>query len=318
MDPVSFEEVSGPVERRARCVLRRVRWWGKSVFGLPRHIVVEVRWRLGDEVMALPVYEGLKAAHPKSRLTVLCNHPDLLVDNPHVNSVNTVAGPVDRYVLLRSDARSIPRIEHYARLAGIPTPKTRPRLYYANWSTHLLDGVRRPFVAVSTGASWPSKRWPMDRWREVCEEIHRKGYTVVELGVEGEQIGVGIDRVGRTSVAQAACILHAATLFLCCDSGLMHLALAAGTPVLALFGPTDPAILVGEEPGFFPLPSESPCRGCWNVSQTMTVPGICPENRSICLESISVDRVLRHVETVLDSRSSHSHERVAPASKESL
>jgi ADP-heptose:LPS heptosyltransferase len=48
------------------------------------------------------------------------------------------------------------------------------------------------------------------------------------------------DLVGRTSLLQLLELLRRARLFIGCDTGPMHLAAAAGTRVLALFGPADP------------------------------------------------------------------------------
>jgi ADP-heptose:LPS heptosyltransferase len=101
-------------------------------------------------------------------------------------------------------------------------------------------------------------------------------------------------------VRDAACILHAARLFVCCDSGLMHLALAAGTPTLALFGPTEPTILIRDDPNFSAIKSEAPCQGCWNVSQDMQEPGVCPLERAKCLESIQTIQMLDRVRGLLE------------------
>lgn len=256
---------------------------------LSRRITVEIKWRLGDEVMALPVYEGIRRCSPARRLNVLCNYPDLLSDNPHVDEVNAPPQIFDRRICLRSGPRDVYRQEHYARQAGVPTPEARPKLYYKDWSTPLLKDVSGPFIAVCTGATWPSKRWPRKRWQSLCRMLKANGLQVVELGQAGESIEEGIDLTAETTVRDAACVLRAARLLICCDSGLMHLALAAGTPALALFGPTDPHILVRDEPLLHAVQSEAPCRGCWNISMEMQEPGVCPRGRANCMEAISVE-----------------------------
>jgi len=299
MQEATYEERFGRASRRLRRGWRRVRWGVRGALGRPRQVVVEVKWRLGDEVMALPIYGALRAAYPGCRLTALCNYPELLAGNPFVDAVNRVAGPVDRYILLRSAPRDVYRPEHYARLAGVRLPSERPRLYYDDWSTPLLDGLRPPLVAIAAGASWATKRWPSERWRAVGRALEEKGFTVIELGVAGEGVGVGVDLVGKTSVREAACVLHACDLLVCCDSGLMHLALAAGTRVLALFGPTDPAILVRDEPNLSALCSPAPCQGCWNKPETTAPPGVCPEGRPCCLESIATEAVLEQAGKLL-------------------
>lgn len=114
---------------------------------------------------------------------------------------------------------------------------------------------------------------------------------VAVLGVEGEAIAVGEDLTGGTTVLEAADVLSRAKLLVCCDSGLMHLALAVGTPVVALFGPTDPAHYVRGEPDFHPIRSTEACAGFWNHAEAVPPPGTCPEGHDSCLESIGVDAV---------------------------
>jgi len=250
--------------------------------------------------MALPIYEDLKRRWPGRRLHVQCNYPHLLLDNPHVDAVNVPAGRFAHRIELRGADRTAYRLAHYAAAAGIPTPAARPRLSYTDWSTPLLRDIPTPFVAVASGASWASKRWPVDRWRELCTRLTRRGVTLVELGHPDEAIGVGINLTGRTNVRDAACVLHAAQCLICCDSGLMHLALAAGTPALALFGPTEPSILVRDEPLLHVAPTPAPCGGCWNVSLDMRAPGECPRGRADCMDAIGVDAVAEQAVALLN------------------
>jgi ADP-heptose:LPS heptosyltransferase len=157
-------------------------------------------------------------------------------------------------------------------------------------------------IALAPGASWPSKRWLPERWRELATGLEQSGARLLVLGQTGEGLPVGTDLTGKTSVRDAACLLHGADLLVCCDSGLMHLALAAETPVVALFGPTDPAILIRDEPLFTPLCSTASCRGFWNHAAEVGAPGVCPEGHENCLESITVAMVHEGIRQVLGAR----------------
>lgn len=275
-----------------------IRWRTKGLLGLPRTILVEICWRLGDEIMAIPVYGGLRKAYPDCRIAVSCNFPELLEGNPAVDAVNATVSP-DRHILLRSGPRTEVRIAHYAQLAGIPMPTERPRLHLTDWSAPSVAQYSGRFVAVAPGASWPIKRWPIDRWRVLCRIIEAHGFPVVELGRGDETIGVRHSLMGQTTVREAACVLHAARLLVCCDSGLMHLARAVGTPAVALFGPTNPSILMPGDEGLTAIVSEEPCQGCWNNGQTEAAPGQCLRNRPTCLERITEDEVWARVQSLL-------------------
>ncbi len=109
-----------------------------------------------------------------------------------------------------------------------------------------------PRVAVMPGAArGPSKRWPLDRFAEVARRLAADhGCTVLALGSKAEAEdaaavaaaagGRGLSLAGRTDIPQWAAVLATCALAVSNDSGGMHLAAAAGVPVTAVFGRTDP------------------------------------------------------------------------------
>ena len=301
MEPPTYEDQFGRAGRRLARLYRPVRRCIRKARGIPTAVLVEIRWRLGDEVMAIPIYEALRAAHAPCRITVLCNYPELLDGNPFVDMVNEIRHDPDRYILLRSGPRHVYRLDHYARCAGVATPGARPRLHYSDWSSPLLADIEKPFVAVCPNASWNTKRWQIERWRTLCHSLLDVGFHVVELGAGDEHIGVGHGLVNKTSVREAACVLRAARLLICCDSGLMHLALAAGTRVLALFGPTDPSILIRDEARLTSIVVERDCHGCWNREIEFEQPGVCPLNRPTCLDAVTAQDVFSQARPILET-----------------
>jgi ADP-heptose:LPS heptosyltransferase len=283
------------VGRRLGGVRRWVAWHAKGLAGKPRVLLVELRWRLGDEIMALPVIESLRRAHPRDHLAVLTNYPDLFLDSSDVDSVNAPPAPPDRHLLLRGAARGRYRPEVYARRAGVPLPPSRPRLHYRDWHTPLLDLLPAhpgPVIVVAAGTTWRTKHWRMDRWRALCRRLHDRGARLVELGIGDDPIGAGLCLVDRSTIRDAACVLRRADLLISCDCGLMHLALAVGTPAVALFGPTDPVFLMRDEPLLTAVRSTLPCAGLWNHAENDYDPETCPHGHANCLEDISVDTVI--------------------------
>lgn len=289
--------------------LRHARRAARWAAGKNASILIEIRWRLGDEIMMLPIYEGLKARHPSSHLAVWCNYPDLLAGNPYVDrvfgpDVTPIEREYDMFMLLRGARRDEVRLEHTARVARIPPPTTAPRLYYDDWRSELLEReglVGKPFVVVSTGATWATKRWPIAHWRRLCGALADAGHTVVQIGSEADRrAGAAHDFAGRTTVREAACILRRARLLVSCDSGPMHLALAVGTPVLALFGPTDPAMLVHETAPLTAITNGRPCHGCWNHSRDEMKEGVCPLGIAGCMSTIAPETVAACARGLLD------------------
>ncbi|MBX3177373.1 MAG: glycosyltransferase family 9 protein [Candidatus Hydrogenedentes bacterium] len=294
----TYDERRGAIARRAGRLARAVRWRLKGLLRRPRTLLVELNWRLGDEIMALPVLEALHTRYPDAAIEVISNYPALFEDHPAVRAVNPAHPRPDRYVLLRGASRRMWRLAEYSRKAGIAVPDARPRLHYRDWDSELLARVPRdaaPLVALAPGASWPIKRWPREHWAELASALHRDGLRVIVVGAAGEGLGPGLDLTGQTSVRDAACLLHAADVAVACDSGLLHLALASGTRVVGLFGPTDPEFLVRGDPNLTAIRSGLPCSGFWNHAARAGAGGVCPAGHGSCLEDIAVDRVLEAV-----------------------
>ena len=297
MDFEGYEDQFARSARVLRRAARAARWTMKTALGVPRRLLVETRWRLGDEVMALPLFESLRAQFPSDHLAVLTNFPELYERHPFVDGVNEWAEP-DRYLLLRGAPRTVFRLEAYARRVRVPMPVSRPHLYFDDWTLPPAAadlGNSGPVVAVAPGTTWPVKHWPRERWLALCEALAGAGCRLVELGKDHAPLGAGACLVGRTTVREAACVLHHADVLVSCDSGLMHLALAAGTAVVALFGPTDPDILIRNEPNFLPVISRQNCRGYWNRPGPEPRTDVCPLGHTCCLADISVAEVLEAV-----------------------
>jgi heptosyltransferase III len=92
------------------------------------------------------------------------------------------------------------------------------------------------FAVIHPFSGSPRKNWPLERFRELAKRM-----TVPVRWCAGpEEQLEGAVRV--ENLYELACWLAAARIYVGNDSGITHLAAAAGTPVVAIFGPTDPAI----------------------------------------------------------------------------
>jgi heptosyltransferase-2 len=161
-----------------------------------------------------------------------------------------------------------------------------------------LSGVGSTWVAMAPGSRWPMKRWAAEKFAELARRIaQRHDCGLVLLGDRRDAASSGIvaaalgrrvvDLTGRTGILEAAAALRHSMAFVGNDSGLMHLAEAVGTPVVALFGPTV------EQFGYYPsLPSSKVVErdiGCRPCSRNGSRP--CPKRTQECLRDIPVDPV---------------------------
>jgi len=127
-------------------------------------------------------------------------------------------------------------------LAEVPSP--------ALSAVRASPGGDRPFALINPGAAWPNKRWPAERFGEVAAFIKEiRGLPSLVLWGPGEEgvAGAVVEASGgaariapRTGLADLLALSRAASLMVSGDTGPLHLAAAVGTPIVALFGPTDP------------------------------------------------------------------------------
>ena len=115
----------------------------------------------------------------------------------------------------------------------------------------LQVGDRDPFAIINPGAAWLNKRWPAVYFAEVAQALaHRYNMRSVVLWGPGEQqlaenvvaAAHGTAAVSpRTTIADLVSLTRAATIMISGDTGPLHVAGAVGTPLVGIFGPTDPA-----------------------------------------------------------------------------
>jgi heptosyltransferase III len=92
------------------------------------------------------------------------------------------------------------------------------------------------FIAMHPFSGSPSKNWPLDRFETLTSQLP----LPVRFCVSPEQTYPGAVQI--ENLYELACWIATATLYVGNDSGTTHLAAAVGTPVVVLFGPTEPAV----------------------------------------------------------------------------
>ncbi len=99
--------------------------------------------------------------------------------------------------------------------------------------------ARENFAVIHPFSSSPKKNWPLARFRRLAAGLERGMPVRWCRGPEDPPLD---DAVEIGNLYELACWLARARLYIGNDSGITHLAAAVGTPVLALFGPTDPRV----------------------------------------------------------------------------
>jgi len=147
------------------------------------------------------------------------------------------------------------------------------------------------------------RRWPIKNYVELAERLINDRCKVIITGSpsdewvckEFQNLDI-INLVGKTSLIDILEIYAQCDLVITHDSGPMHLAILAGTNLIALFGPTNPYEKVPKSDKFKILwgGKDLPCRPCYDGKYYAK----CDNN--LCMQKISVDQVLKEIYKIFE------------------
>ncbi len=155
---------------------------------------------------------------------------------------HALAGPPDRRRHAVEQNLDVVRYLDLPQAAPVfPMRFTRPSL-----------NAPEPRLALIPCSRWPSKNWPLSAFTQTAREVHSRTHaTIYILGGQAdaatcaklarELSGFAVNLAGRLTLPELGGYLQAMQLVISNDSGPMHIAAALDVPVLAVFGPTDPA-----------------------------------------------------------------------------
>ena len=196
-------------------------------------------------------------------------------------------------------------VEYFLYLAGEPATKAREiayeffikdtdRSYIKDYLS--MRGVTSEdrLIALCPGGNWDPKRWPKESFAALADMLARKygAKIVITGGTKEKKLAESISSImkssvvvtcGDTNLKQLGAIFERAHLVVANDTGSMHIAVAMGAKVVALFGPTSP-----EMTGPYGMGNYRVVKGliecdvpCYDVT--------CRDNR--CMRAISVEDV---------------------------
>lgn len=198
-------------------------------------VAVDLQGAIRSAVLArwsgAPVVDG--AAQPREAPASLWYTRRLITRGTHVveQNVSIVESIIGKLlavpdIQLPHDSAAEARIEQRLRESGV-----------------------RDFVIVNPGAGWGAKCWPAERYGQVAQMLAGCGLQpVVNYGPGEEQLAREVERASGGAAQSFPCTIselialaRRARLFIGGDTGPLHLAAALRVPVVAIFGPTDPA-----------------------------------------------------------------------------
>lgn len=156
--------------------------------------------------------------------------------------------PVSTSPLRHEAELYIEAVRAIAPPAGMPGLRFWPSGEDIDWARQTLDEKAwiaiHPGGGVNPGSELAGKRWPQERFKRTAERLLKAGLSVVTVGGPGDGLDVPgvLDLAGRTSFGRLGALVARCRLFVGNDTGPMHLAVAMGTPVVAIFGPSFPEV----------------------------------------------------------------------------
>lgn len=220
------------------------------------------------------------------------------------------------------DDRKVHHIDYYLNLlksAGIKAEYSIPHIFQSLderlEARQLLSNLKRPVLGINPGAAYGSaKRWLPERFAEVADWFIRDmNGSVVIFGGENEkdishdililtQNKLGgikdsypgsrlMNLTGKTSLRQLISLISECNALVTNDSGPMHIAYAAGTPVAAIFGSTSPELTGPPQNGNIVIRGEAACSPCFIRK--------CNLDYIKCMYSITSDDVCDGVKKIM-------------------
>ncbi|MEK6714007.1 MAG: lipopolysaccharide heptosyltransferase II, partial [Nitrospirota bacterium] len=165
---------------------------------------------------------------------------------------------------------------------------------------------KRPLIAINPSARWVKKRWPAASFSALINQlINELKAGIIIVGSKedipiAEEINSHVNEriaiaTGKTSLKRLPALLANVNLLVTNDSGPMHIAAAIGTPVVALFGPTDHRLTGPYGSGHVVISKDMDCKPCLRRP--------CKHGKPLCMEMIAVEDVVNAVKKILARQS---------------
>jgi hypothetical protein len=166
-------------------------------------------------------------------------------------------------------------------------------------------------IAVHASGGRAIKQWPVSRFAEVATQVARaEGALLLLTGTSGDRAIVEamsaavppdvprLDLAGEIDLPLLAATLERCHLLITGDTGPMHLAAFVGTPIVAIFGPSDPIRYAPLAAPHRVVRIDLPCAPC---NRIRLPPARCQGHTPDCLEGVTVDAVLEAARALLAS-----------------
>ncbi len=212
---------------------------------------------------------------------------------------------------IKDDVSDIAPVEHQFRVLKSIGIDFHPDMKLELWPSakdekyvqELLDGEwmgsYKDIVGLNLAASprWPTKNWPKEHIQKLCDLLAARNIRVILTGqnkdmstarfLVSKSKSKPVNFVGKTNILQLAALIKRCRVYITPDSAPLHVAAAVNTPVIALFGPTDPVRHMPQAEKKVVLRRDLKCSPCYS--------GTCKIKTHACMVEITPEVVAQKV-----------------------
>lgn len=199
----------------------------------------------------------------------------------------------------KSLKHQVDRNLNIAKFLGAEIKSSKPELWIENnnpYTNKLLKTIeykkQEVLIGIHPGANWYGRRWPPAKFRELIKKLNLILGVKILLVVSPKEVSLlkeiknptlNIYGIITNDLKELAILLKKCHLLICNDSAPMHIATAAGTPVIALFGPQEPAFHGPYGNNNITLRYKVQCSPC--------IQNVCQRPQNSCMDNIKVEQV---------------------------
>jgi ADP-heptose:LPS heptosyltransferase len=278
-------------------------------FDLP--IVVKRSYAIGDVILMEPIIRAIKRSRPLSPIHVETDFPELFEGHPDVVQAAkrvSVSEPALRVNLDDSYEQTVGThvLDAYWAgaaevITGLEPHDWTTRLFPSQtdmvWAQQQIGDSTRVALLSTDDTTWVSKNWPKDRMKKVADWLMEQGWTVFAIGSKDRMTPSSWNVknfVGQTSLMQLASLCSQAQLMVTPCTSSLHLAQAMGCPTVGVFGITRARYITTRGSRLAAVESDESVHGSGMRHKVIGHTHV--DVGSACMESISVDSVIRGIE----------------------
>ena len=212
---------------------------------------------------------------------------------------------------IKDDFIEIPPVEHQFRVLKSMGIDYHPDVQLELWPSSkdeeyiqgLLNaewmGTYKDVVGLNVAASprWSTKNWPPEHIIKLCDLLAVRNIRVVLTGqnkdsylarhIVSKAKSKPVNFVGKTNILQLAALMRRCKVYISPDSAPLHVAAAMNTPIIGLFGPTDPLRHMPPAAKKIIFNRELKCAPCYS--------GVCKIKTHLCMKEITPEQVAQKV-----------------------